>query len=60
MIQKILQATSLIVNAVLAGIGIFTSDPVITKVALSWAVLEPAIYELLEIWAKSGRELKRG
>jgi hypothetical protein len=60
MIQKILQAVSLIINAVLAAVGVFTNDPVLTKVALSWAVVEPAIYELLEVWAKSGRELKRG
>jgi hypothetical protein len=50
MIQKILQAVSIVINAALAALGLFTSDPVLTKAALSWAVLEPAIYELLEIW----------
>jgi hypothetical protein len=56
MIQKILQAASLIINAVLAAIGVFTSDPVLTKIALSWAVIEPAIYELLEVWARAAQK----
>jgi hypothetical protein len=59
MIQKILQAVSIVVNAALAAVGLFTSDPVVTKIALSWAVVEPAIYELLEIWYRQSLEKKK-
>jgi hypothetical protein len=51
MIQKILQAASLIINAVIGAAAIFTSDPVVTKIALTWTIAEPAIYEILEVWS---------
>jgi hypothetical protein len=56
MIQKILQAASLIINAVIGAAAIFTGDPVVTKVALTWTIVEPALYEILEVWSvKAGR-----